>query len=73
MAGKLWAMYEGNKIGVGPGKLTHPEREELLKQYQKGKMKGNWPSPTMEVTYKRDETYTALREARFTCWREDKD
>ena len=73
MAGKLWARYNDQLIGVGPGKLTHPERTDLWLQYQKGKMKGTWNNPTMEVTYKKDDTYTALREARFTCWRPDKD
>jgi len=71
MAGKLWADYNGNKIGVGPGKLTHPERKELWKLWLA--TKDNWHKPMMEVTYKKDDTYTALREARFTCWRPDKD
>ena len=73
MAGKLWAMYNGNLIGVGPGKLTHPERHKLWLQYQEEMRKGTWKKPMMEVTYKRDPTYDALREARFTCWRPDKD
>ena len=73
MAGKLWARYNDQLIGVGPGKLTHPERMLLWIQYQKRKANGTWSNPMMEVTYKKDDTYTALREARFTCWRPDKD
>jgi len=71
MAGKLWANYNGKLIGVGPGKLTHPERIQLWKDWLEGST--HWPNPMMEVTYKKDDTYTALREARFTCWRPDKD
>ena len=69
MAGKLWVEYKGQVIGCGPGALTHPERTALLKHYNSKK----WRSCMIEVAYKKDPTYTALREARFVAFRPDKD
>ena len=34
MAGRLVASYKGNRIGIGPGRLTHAERVELWEQYK---------------------------------------
>ena len=71
MAGKLWVLYKGEEIGCGPGALTHPERVNLLEEYRlSGK---GWHNPTIEVAYKYDPTYDALREARFVAFRPDKD
>lgn len=70
MAGKLWVEYKGKAIGCGPGALTHPERIKLLQDYRTATV---WNNPTIEVAYKTDPTYDALREARFVAFRPDKD
>lgn len=66
MAGRLICEYKGGRIGVGPGALKHDERIAIY----------NNPSEFMqriiEVAYKPDPSYDALREARFKRWRDDK-
>jgi len=71
MAGKLWVMYKGNKIGCGPGALTHPERIQLWTDWTA--RWATWSNPIIEVKYKLDDTYDALREARFVSYRPDKE
>jgi hypothetical protein len=64
MVGRIIAEYKGERIGVGPGKLTHAERVAL------------WTTPfcprIAEIKYKRDPSYTALRQPTFQHWRGDK-
>jgi ATP-dependent DNA ligase len=76
MVGRLKAEYSRyvsgklrlDIIGVGPGKLNHSERKALWKAMQAGTYK-----PCIaQINYKQDDSYDALREARFICWREDK-
>lgn len=55
------------RIGVGPGKLSHAERETIWKNQKK------YINRTIEVTYMPDPNYEALREARFYRFRPDKD
>lgn len=68
MAGRLLANYKGEKIGIGPGKLTHPERKLLWEYFQKP-----LSGPRMaQIKYKRDTSYKALRQPTFQHWRDDK-
>lgn len=66
MVGRLIAEYKGEKIGIGPGKLTHAERRELFTTpFASGRI--------AEIKYKRDPSYDALRQPTFQHWRDDKD
>lgn len=66
MVGRLVAEYKGEKIGIGPGKLTHAERRELFTTpFASGRI--------AEIKYKRDPSYNALRQPTFQHWRDDKD
>lgn len=66
MLGRIVCDYKGTEIGVGPGALTHEERIDM------------WRNPRdyiyniIEVAYKPDPSYGALREARFKRFRNDK-
>lgn len=66
MAGRLICEYKGKQIGVGPGALKHGERIFIFHNQDTvlGKI--------IEVAYKPDPAYTALREARFKRFRDDK-
>lgn len=66
MVGRLIVLYKGREIGVGPGALTHDERIEVFNNF------GDYVGQIIEVAYKPDPTYEALREARFKRWRPDK-
>jgi ATP-dependent DNA ligase len=77
MVGRLIAEYKGEQIGIGPGKLTHDERRDLW-------YKLNYAKPMIsdglmtyrrmaQIKYKADDSYTALRQPTFQCWRDDKD
>lgn len=65
--GSLLVDYYGELVKVGPGAMSHVER----RQY--------WCNPEMivdkiiQVQYKADPTYNALREPTFMCLRLDKD
>lgn len=66
MVGRLIAEYKGEKIGIGPGKLTHDERRELFTTpFASGRI--------AEIKYKRDPSYDALRQPTFQHWRDDKE
>lgn len=54
-------------IGAGPGKLTHKERKEIWENREA------YIGKTAEIAAMPDDSYDALREARFTRWRPDKD
>lgn len=75
MAGGLIADYKGQRIGIGPGKLTHAERTTLWQNYKSGSMRfrPDYAPSIAKVQYKRDNSYTALRQPTFQCWRDDKD
>ncbi len=69
MAGRFQISYKGVISGAGPGKTSHKERKELWEQYKAGEF-----TPRLaEIKYKPDPTYEALREPRFSRWRDDKD
>ena len=56
------------KIGIGPGALTHTERKELWRMFNKGQ----YTPRIAEIRYMRDDSYDALRQPTFKCWRDDK-
>lgn len=66
MAGRLVCEFHDRTIGVGPGNLTHDIRVDMF----------NHPTAyvqrIIEVAYKPDQSYEALREARFKRFRDDK-
>lgn len=66
MAGRLVCLYKGEHIGVGPGNLTHEERTDLYENWQR------YTHKIIEVAYKPDPSYDALREPRFKRFRDDK-
>lgn len=72
MVGRVLASYQGRTIGVGPGKLTHNERMQLWVEYcNKGQ---HITHPRIAcIKYKRDPSYTDLRQPTFQHWRYDKD
>lgn len=78
MVGRLNFWYKGRSIGVGPGKLTHKERTDLWQQWSKDRhpvCQSYTPDsgPIAAIKYKRDESYTDLRQPTFQAWRYDKD
>ena len=66
MAGRLVCDYKGKAIGVGPGALSHDERKAIYDS------PSDFMQQIIEVAYKPDPSYDALREARFKRWRHDK-
>ena len=67
--GRLIAEYNGKEIGVGPGKMSYAQRQEEWKKYKDGVHS----SPRIaQIKYKKDDSYSALRQATFQCWRPDK-
>jgi len=65
MVGRLNGDWNGKRIGVGPGKLTHDERKALwVMGWASG---GAWAT----VKYKRDPSYSSLRQPTFQNWRPD--
>lgn len=78
MVGRVLADYHGEIIGVGPGKLTHAERKELWEEWThwQGAIKSGYKDTQWRriatVKYKRDDSYTALRQPTFQHWRDDK-
>lgn len=54
-------------IGVGPGALNHKHRKDIWENPDK------YIGKTIEIKYMPDDSYKALREARFFRFREDKD
>ena len=67
-AGRLLASYKGGTIGVGPGKLTHDERKQVLSYF-------STPGATKrmaKIQYKEDASYVALREPTFQHWHDGK-
>lgn len=73
MVGRLWAEYKGQRIGVGPGKMTHKERTELWQGFHSARPTREYPNRLACIQYKRDPSYEALREPTFQHWRDDKD
>ena len=71
MVGRVIVSYKGNKIGVGPGKLGHNDRMQLWTEYCNH---GQHMEPRMaQIKHKADDSYDALRQPTFQCWRPDKD
>lgn len=59
---------EINIVGIGPGKLTHPERKAIWAEFNRR----FWKPRIAEIKYMRDDTYDALRQPTFQTWRDDK-
>lgn len=55
-------------IGIGPGALTHKERQALWTMQKQGR----WKPHIAEIKYMRDDTYDALRQPTFVRFRTDK-
>lgn len=70
MVGGLIAEYKGEKIGIGPGKLTHQERIELWDDWCA--CAGIADIGIAQIKYKKDDSYDAPRQATFQFWRADK-
>ncbi len=69
MVGGLIGAYQGQTMGIGPGKLTHDERRELwLDWINPGR---NFSEEWATVKYKRDPSYNKLRQPTFQNWRPD--
>lgn len=66
MVGGLRAYFGDLQIGVGPGTLSHEERIDMFNAPFK------YIGRIMEVEFKPDPTYFALREPVFKRWRDDK-
>lgn len=71
-AGTLIASYKGTEIGIGPGKLSYKERAELWAGYIDGVPVENL-NLIAQIKHKTDDSYDALRQPTFQCWRFDKD
>ena len=83
--GRVKCMYKGGVIGVGAGKMTHAEATKLWARWVEHCLVLGWSvhaeeqyflfdgKPSIcEVRYKRDPSYTALREPTFQHWRPEK-
>ena len=68
MVGRINCYYKDEVIGVGPGKMTHAERtSEWNFNSQRGQM---WTDGVVcTVKYKRDDSYSALRQPTFQHFR----
>ena len=72
MVGRLVAEYKGTEVGIGPGKLTHAERQELWER-KAWIITPDKPAPIAQIKFKKDDSYDALRQPTFQVWRDDKD
>lgn len=79
MVGRLVALYNGKKIGIGPGRLTHKERialwEAKVAHIEKHGPSDYYVNGTSiaQIKYKKDDSYDALRQPTFQHWRDDKE
>lgn len=64
--GRLVARYKGERIGIGPGKLSYEERRQLMRTWP------TWQGRIAQIKYKKDDSYEALRQPTFQYWRDDK-
>ena len=73
--GRIIALYKGDKIGIGPGKLSYEERAKIWKEYNDSRVIWNLTDRVViaQIKHKADDSYDALRQPTFQCWREDKD
>jgi hypothetical protein len=70
MVGRILADFHGTEIGIGPGKMSHADRKYWWDVC--GPI-GHIDQPRIAtIKYKRDPSYTALRQPTFQHWREDK-
>ena len=70
MVGRINVFYKGKVIGIGAGKLPHNERQVLWERQEEGV---DYTGIIIEIAYKPDPSYKALREARFIQFRLDKE
>ena len=61
--GKMIALYMGKEIGIGPGRLSYKEREELW-----GTVGFFDTVRIAKIKYKPDPSYAALRQPTFQAW-----
>lgn len=87
MVGGLVIKYHGKLSKASAGKLTHAERTELWDATRKltnNEHKGLGDKPNLvwyelgtnlmaQIKHKKDDSYKALRQPTFQCWRPDKD
>jgi ATP-dependent DNA ligase len=73
MVGGLIAEYRGEKIGIGPGKMTHAERQKRWEFHSGVSTPVEGYFGIACIKYKRDDSYTALRQPTFQHWRTDRD
>ena len=72
--------YKDQVIGVGPGKMKHAERKLEWEAWENAVQHDAVPEGplvtgkgrVLQVEYKKDPSYEALREPTFQCWRPDK-
>ena len=87
MVGGLVVSYKGALSKVGAGKMTHKERTSLFADVYRNEASSvntglpgspnevwyGFPVPMMaQIKYKEDDSYDALRQPTFQCWRDDK-
>ena len=72
MVGRVNVWYKGRVIGVGPGKLDHAERKSLWQAW-KNRAWVEGAGTMCCIKYKRDPSYSDLRQPTFQHWRYDKD
>lgn len=72
--GRLIAIYKGEYIGIGPGKLTYAERKDLWRRFldQPLAFHSSQEQFMACIKYKPDDGYKALRQPTFQYWRKDK-
>lgn len=68
MVGKLLADFQGEVIAIGPGKLSHAERRKMYMELAFG----SYVPRLAKIKYKKDASYSKLRQPTFQCWRDDK-
>lgn len=73
MVGRINCWYKDTVIGVGPGKMKHAERKSEWEEWKSNKHAGLGYERILQVEYKKDPSYEALREPTFQCWRPDKE
>lgn len=64
--GRIVVAYKGKRIGVGPGKLSHTEAKQMWED------KSMIVNHIIQIKYKKDPSYDALRQPTFQCIRYDK-
>lgn len=64
--GKVLVQYKDIVVGVGAGKMSYKDRQYIWDN------RALYVGCICQVKYKPDDSYTALRQPTFQCWRHDK-